>query len=105
VPNSKSAEKRVKQSEKRRIKNRGYMKRIKEIQKEIDKSIKANVEKEKVAQLLDKAFKIIDTAQSKGVVHKNYAARKKSQLHRKVKQYLGETKPVSENTVETEVTN
>jgi len=99
VPNTKSAKKRVKQSEKRRSKNRGYMKRIKEVQKEIDKSIKANADKEQINQLLNKAFKVIDTAESKGVIHKNNAARKKSQLHRKVKQYLGETAPITDTNV------
>jgi len=44
-------------------------------------------------QLLSKSFKIIDTAKSHGAVHKNYAARKKSKLHLKVKKHLGEMAP------------
>jgi small subunit ribosomal protein S20 len=95
LPNKKSAEKRVRQSEKRRQKNRGYQKRIKEISKEIDKKIQENAEREELMQLLSKSFKIIDTAKSHGAVHKNYAARKKSKLHLKVKKYLGEMAPES----------
>lgn len=90
MPNKKSAEKRVKQSAKRRQRNKGYQKRIKEISKEIEKKIKENAEREELLQLLSKAFKVIDTAKSNGAVHRNYAARKKSKLHFKVKKYLGE---------------
>ncbi|PNR94183.1 30S ribosomal protein S20 [Petrotoga sp. 9PWA.NaAc.5.4] len=102
MPNTKSAKKRAKQSEIRRNRNRGYLKRIKEVSKELEKSISQNADKEQVNELLRKAFKTIDKAKSKGVVHRNYAARKKSSLHIKVKKYLGELAPEAvNNTVET----
>nr|WP_240739254.1 30S ribosomal protein S20 [Marinitoga lauensis] len=40
--------------------------------------------------LLDSAFSVIDKAAKKGVIHKNNASRKKSRLHAKVKEYLGD---------------
>ena len=43
-----------------------------------------------VAQpVLSKAFQIIDKNVKRGIVHKNTAARKKSQLHLKVKKLEG----------------
>ena len=41
--------------------------------------------------LLSKAFAILDKNVKRGIVHKNTAARKKSQLHLKVKKLEGGT--------------
>ena len=47
-----------------------------------------------VAQpVLSKAFAIIDKNVKRGIVHKNTAARKKSQLHLKVKKLEGVSPP------------
>ncbi len=93
MPNVKSAKKRVKQTEVRRLRNKAYKTRVKNVIKKTLAAINANAEREETLNLLSEAFKAIDKAQTKGVLHKNTAARKKSRLHKKVKIYLGEVAP------------
>lgn len=90
MPNVKSAKKRVKQSEKRRLINKGYKTRIKNAIRKLNDSIAANSERDEIMNNLSNVFKAIDKGHSKGVVHKNKAARKKSRLHKKVKEFLNE---------------
>ncbi|BBE31289.1 30S ribosomal protein S20 [Tepiditoga spiralis] len=91
MPNVKSAKKRVKTNEKRRIINRSYKTKFKNSIKKVVLAMEKKVEREEVLNLLSNAFKAIDKAASKGVIHKNQAARRKSRIHIKVKKYLGET--------------
>ncbi|MDN5342295.1 30S ribosomal protein S20 [Oceanotoga sp. DSM 15011] len=93
MPNIKSAKKRVLQSEKRRVINKSYKTRIKNTTKTVLTNIKLNKNREELLESLSVAFKAIDKAESKGVIHKNTAARKKSRLHIKVKKFLGEVAP------------
>jgi small subunit ribosomal protein S20 len=82
VKKATSADKREKQSLKRKARNTA----IKTAVKTIFKKATAAVQKGKEAGegLLTKAASMIDKAVSKGVVHKNKAARKKSRLAKKV---------------------
>lgn len=77
-----SAEKREKQSLQRRARNTSVKTAVKTIFKKATAA--AAKGKEAGAGLLVKAASMIDKAVSKGVVHKNKAARKKSRLAKKV---------------------
>ncbi len=79
MPIIKSAKKRLKQSEKRRILNLGYKRRMKKIVKEIRELITEGKKKD-AAKLIPKANKIIDKAAKRGIIKENTAARKKSRL-------------------------
>jgi small subunit ribosomal protein S20 len=77
VPNSKSAEKRLRQSEERRLLNSANRSRMKTAVK------KASESKGQEASL-KQAISAIDRAAAKGVIHKNAAARRKSRLVKKL---------------------
>lgn len=78
-----SAEKRMRQDEKRRIRNKGVKTAIRSAAKKVMlASEKKDVPAAKEA-LLD-MIKRIDTAARKGIVKKNTAARKKSRMQRLV---------------------
>lgn len=80
MANHKSALKRIRQSEKRRLRNRYYHKTartaLKELRNQKDKSI-ALEKLPKVASLLDKLVK-------RNIIHKNKAANLKSKLAKHV---------------------
>ncbi len=79
MPITKTAKKRLKQNEKRRILNLGYKRRMKAIVKEIKELVAGN-KKEEAKGLLSKAYKIIDKAAKRGIIKDNTAGRKKSRL-------------------------
>jgi len=79
LPNIKSAKKRVKVTEKKRLRNKQVKTQVKSAIKRFDQAI-ANQNPETAKEELNHAKKVIDKAVSKGVIHKNNAARKKSQL-------------------------
>jgi small subunit ribosomal protein S20 len=76
VPNIKSAEKRQRQNEKRRLRNSAVQSSMKTAVKKVISARGQDV-------ALKKALSAIDRAASKGVIHKNAAARKKSRLVKK----------------------
>ncbi len=76
MPQHKSAVKRVRQSSKRRIANREKRSRMRTLTRKV---LESN-EKEQAASLLNDAISYIDRLAVKGLVHKNTAANKKSQL-------------------------
>ncbi|MCS7175699.1 30S ribosomal protein S20 [Pseudothermotoga sp.] len=77
---NKSALKRVKQSAERRERNRSYKTKMKNNVKSVMEAIKAGESREKIMQLVREAISAIDKAASKGAIHKNQAARRKSRL-------------------------
>lgn len=79
MPNIKSAKKRVITSQKKCESNTVFESSMKTAIKKTEKAIKAN-DKEKAQANLDVAIKRIDKAESKGLIHKNKAARCKSRL-------------------------
>lgn len=83
MPNIKSAIKRVKTSEKRRLHNASIKSDLRTAIKKVELAI-ANNDKEHVKELLLVATKKLDKAASKGIIHKNKAARHKSRLMQKV---------------------
>lgn len=85
MANHKSALKRARQSEIRRLRNKGYKTRVKNIIKEVQKAADANSTEEARAAFI-KAVSTIQKTASKGVIHKSNAARKVSRLARRVNQ-------------------
>ncbi|HET8740878.1 MAG TPA: 30S ribosomal protein S20 [Acidimicrobiia bacterium] len=83
MANIKSQEKRNRQNEKRRLRNKSIKSDLKTA---IRKVHQASAAGEPVDELFNSAQKKIDTAASKGVLHPNTAARKKSRLAASLKQ-------------------
>ena len=83
----KSAKKRIRQNDKKRIRNRHIRTTLRSALKRFEQTLeKQNAEELKV--LLDKTISIVDTAASKGIIHKNKAARHVSQIRRKINSFL-----------------
>ena len=83
MANHKSAIKKTRQDEVRRMRNKAYKTRVKNIVKTVEDAI-AEKNKDAAAKALYEATSVIDRIASKGVIHKNNAARKKSRLAKKV---------------------
>jgi len=79
LANHKSALKRAKQNEVQRIRNKGYKTRVKKAVKEVRTALTENAPAQ-AKETLVKAISLIQKSASKGVIHKNQAARKVSRL-------------------------
>jgi small subunit ribosomal protein S20 len=79
LANHKSAFKRARQSEVRRIRNKSTKTRMKNIVKDVRLAV-SEKSKESALTKLDTAKSIIDIAEKKGVIHKKTASRKISRL-------------------------
>ena len=79
MPNHKSAEKRVRQSEKRRAINRGNRTKVRTYIKRLRSALDSG-SKQDVTATLPETISVIDKAVQKGVLHANAAARYKSRL-------------------------
>ncbi len=80
---SKSVLKRIRQNEKRRLRNRHYKTMIKTFTKRVIEAVGSG-DKERAVEALRRAVSIIYKAKSKGVLHRNTAARKVSRLSKLV---------------------
>jgi len=87
MPRTKSAIKRMRKEEKRRLRNKMIKSRMKTFIKRVIEAIERK-DPELVRQALVKAISEIDKAASKGVIHKNTASRKKSRLQKKVNAFF-----------------
>jgi small subunit ribosomal protein S20 len=79
MPNHKSAEKRVRQNEKRRVLNRGNRSKVRTYIKKMRAALDSG-KSEEIQSVLPEAISVIDKSVQKGVMHKNTAARFKSRL-------------------------
>jgi small subunit ribosomal protein S20 len=79
MPNHKSAEKRVRQNEKKNLVNRAKRSTVRTQIKKLRSAIKAG-DKAQSEALLTPTISVIDKAVNKGVLHRNAAARHKSRL-------------------------
>ena len=79
MPNHKSAEKRVRQNEKRRDINRSNRGRLRTGVKKLRAALEAG-DSGTAQELLPQTVSLIDKAVQKGVLHRNAAARYKSRL-------------------------
>lgn len=85
MANHKSAIKRAKQNEGRRLRNRGYKTRVKNAVKTVRTAVAEN-SPEKAQEDLKAAVSIIQKTVSKGVIHPKTGARKIGRLSRQVHQ-------------------
>ena len=79
MANIKSAIKRNKQNEKRRVRNRVYRGRARTFVQKARVAIE-NGDKEAAQVVIKEAISSLDKAAEKGIIHKNNAARRKSRL-------------------------
>jgi len=79
MPNHKSAEKRVRQNEKRRLINRGNRTKVRTYIKKLRAALDSG-KTDEIQAVLPDAISVIDKSVQKGVLHKNAAARYKSRL-------------------------
>lgn len=80
MPTTQSAEKRLRQSEKRREHNKSVKSRIRTGKNKL----LAAESREEAEELLQEMYALLDRAAGKGVIHENKAAREKSRLARHV---------------------
>ncbi len=83
MAHTRSAKKRIRQAEKRRLLNRYHISRMKTAIKRINEAIK-NKDLETAEKLLPIAQKLAYRAAAKGAIHKNEAARRVSRIYKKV---------------------
>jgi len=79
LANSKSAEKRIRVAEQKRIRNRPYRTAARTFVKKAELAIRAGDE-DAAANAVGDAISMLDRVASKGVIHRNNAARRKSRL-------------------------
>ena len=82
MPNIKSAKKRVKVIDTKTMRNKAVKSDLKTALKKVDTAVAENAADK--ADVIKVAIKKVDMACSKGIMHKNNAARKKSQLAKKL---------------------
>ena len=84
MANSPQARKRAKQSEKRRAQNASQRSMVRTYIKRVHGAVESN-DAEAAGAALAQATPIIDKMVTKGILHKNQAARQKSRLNKRVK--------------------
>lgn len=84
MANTAQAKKRAKQAEKSRVRNAGQRSNMRTFIKKVLAAVKSG-DKEKAQAAFKVAMPVIDSAVTKGLIHKNKAARGKSRLNAKVK--------------------
>jgi small subunit ribosomal protein S20 len=84
VAHSLSAKKRIRQNSKQRARNRAHRGSIRTQIKKFQQLVRSSSEVETLEKELQVTQKKIDQLKSKGRIHKNTAARQKSQLARRV---------------------
>lgn len=89
MANIKSAKKRARQSEKHRRHNASMRSMVRTYIKKVLNAITAG-DKKLAEESLKEAFPVIDRMASKGLLHKNKAARHKSRLTAQIKKMSGE---------------
>ena len=85
----KSALKRARQSEIRRLRNMAHRSKARNLIKDVRGAV-AEKDVEKAKETLNKAIAIVQKTASKGIFHKNKASRTVSQLTRQVNRLMAE---------------
>jgi small subunit ribosomal protein S20 len=75
----KAAKKSVRQDEKARKSNRIWKSKVKSAKKKLENALEKN-ERDTFESLFQNYVRVVDRAFSKGVIHKNNAARKKTRM-------------------------
>lgn len=92
---SKSVEKRVRQSEKQRIRNKAIRSTTRTYIKRAEQFIQTG-ELDTAKEMVDTSIKSLDRAAEKGIIHPNNAARRKSRLVKKLNKALQVSKTAEE---------
>jgi len=80
MANHRSALKRIRQSEKKRVNNKYYGRSMRGALKEI----RSKTKKEEAEEMFPKVSSMLDKLAKKNIIHKNKAANLKSKLHKKI---------------------
>jgi small subunit ribosomal protein S20 len=80
MPNNPSAEKRMRQEQKRRLHNRSVKSLVRTQVSKARQAITGNASVEDAQEAVRRAVSELDRAAKKGVIHRNNAARRKSRL-------------------------
>jgi small subunit ribosomal protein S20 len=83
MANTRSAQKRMRQSEKRRVRNATTRSGVRSAVRTVRSALESGAAAEARAQLT-RAIRLLDKAVTKGVLHRNAAARRKSRLTRQL---------------------
>ena len=89
MAHSKSALKRIRVAERRRLENRPYRSASRTLVRSAERAIEAG-DKETAEEAVLRAVKMLDRTAGKGIIHANNAARRKSRLMAKYNQMLAE---------------
>ena len=84
MPHSLTAKRRVRQTQKRRLRNRSAISMLRTEFKRFDAAVAA-ADAEKAAREMRGLGKHLDMLVTKGIIHKNQAARRKSRMAAKLK--------------------
>jgi small subunit ribosomal protein S20 len=82
LANSKQSRKRILINETKRLRNRPYISAARTYVKKAELAIRAG-ERDTAAESVGEALSMLDRVASKGIIHRNNAARRKSRLMRK----------------------
>jgi small subunit ribosomal protein S20 len=80
MPNTRSAQKRMRQEEKRRLRNRTVKSEVRTAVTKARTAIDSAAAEPQTEETIRTAIRELDSAVSKGVLHRNNAARRKSRL-------------------------
>ena len=94
MANTKSAEKRIRQTAVRQARNRSYRTRMRNAIRDLRAHADSG-EAEAAMNALPKTLSLIDTTAQKGIIHRNTAARYKSRLTKLVERQTGTAEPSS----------
>ncbi|HEV8572699.1 MAG TPA: 30S ribosomal protein S20 [Actinomycetota bacterium] len=83
MANIKSQIKRIRQNERRRVRNQAVRTRLKSEAKKV-RVTQEGGDREGAAEQLQRTVRLLDKAAAKGAIHKRTAARRKSRLARRV---------------------
>lgn len=81
MPRIKSAIKRVQVAERNRVRNRAWKSYVRSARNRVEDAAKSGGD---IAKTMSEAFSKIDRAVTKGVLHRNTAARRKARLYKMV---------------------
>jgi len=81
LANTKSAQKRIRSNERKRVRNQMYRSRVKTLIRKAELSIFGGQPSD---EAIREAISSLDKAAGKGIIHKNNAARRKSRLVKKL---------------------
>lgn len=88
MPNSSSAEKRLRQNRERRARNRSWKSRARTARRRLLEALQEEADEDTVRERLRDLISLLDRLVSKGIFHANKAARWKSRLQKRVNRVL-----------------